>query len=297
MPLIDPLTDMTQNLNQLAHRETATVQVDGVTVTYHSAGHDDGQRPVLVMVHGSTGSTDSHYGFLFPMLGFRQRVVSVDLAAPTSDALQLEQLVAQVQAVIHAVRQETGGRPVSLMGYSLGAVVAASLAAQNPDAIHQLILVAGWMKTDAHQRLRNGVWHDLRQSGVQAIRNYMLYCAFSADFIAARSAQELVGMADKIGMDRFTDQQMRLNGNIDISHQVPQIQAHTLIVGCTQDQMVPKSHSHQLFGAINEASYTEIDSGHAVVFERPAELLRHIDAFLQQPNAYPAGSVIPAAKP
>lgn len=288
---------MTQNLNQLAQRETATVMVDGVAVTYHSAGRDDGQRPVLVMVHGSTGSTDSHYGFLFPMLGFRQRVVSVDLAATPTDALHLEQLVAQVGAVIGAVRAQTGGRPVSLMGYSLGAVVAASLAAQQPEAVRQLILVAGWMKTDAHQRLRNGVWRALRQAGLDTIRNYMLYCAFSPDFLAARTPQELAGMADKIGLDPFVDQQMALNADIDITAQVPHIQACTLIVGCAQDQMVPRAHSQQLFGAIDDARYTEIASGHGVVFERPAELLYHIDAFLQQPDAHPAGSVIPAAKP
>ena len=121
---------MTHNPHPLAQRETASVVVDGVPVTYHSAGQDDGrrgdaQRPVLVMVHGSTGSTDSHYGFLFPMLGFRQRVVSVDLAQPLTDALSLAQLVAQVGAVIDVVRGQSGGRPVSLMGYSLGAVVAA----------------------------------------------------------------------------------------------------------------------------------------------------------------------------
>ncbi|MBY4596437.1 alpha/beta fold hydrolase [Ottowia caeni] len=288
---------MQQNLNQLALRETASILVDGVSVTYHSAGRDDGQHPVLVMVHGSTGSTDSHYGFLFPMLGFRQRVVSVDLAPPPTGALTLAQLVAQVSAVIDVVREQTGGQPVSLMGYSLGAVVAASLAAQQPEAVRQLILVAGWMKTDAHQRLRNGIWRELRQAGLATIRNYMLYCAFSPDFIAARTPQELEGMADKIGLDRFVDLQMALNTEIDITAQVPQIQARTLIVGCTHDQMVPKSHSQQLFGAIDDARYTQIDSGHGVVFERPAELLRHIDAFLQQPDAYPAGSVIPTAKP
>ena len=294
--------DMTHNPHPLAQRETASVVVDGVPVTYHSAGQDDGrrgdaQRPVLVMVHGSTGSTDSHYGFLFPMLGFRQRVVSVDLAQPLTDALSLAQLVAQVGAVIDVVRGQSGGRPVSLMGYSLGAVVAASLAAQRPDAVRDLILVAGGLKTDAHQRLRNGIWRQLRQADLATIRDYMLYCAFSPDFIAARTPQELEGMAAKIGLDAFVDQQMALNAEIDIAAQVPLIEARTLVVGCTHDQMVPRAHSQQLFGAIDDARYTQIDSGHGVVFERPAELLRHIDAFLRQPAAHPAGSVIPTARP
>ena len=73
--------------------------------------------------------------------------------------------------------------------------------------------------------------------------------------------------------------------------------ATTLVVGCTQDQMVPRTHSLQLFGAIDDARYTEIDSGHAVVFERPAELLRLVDTFLRQPSASAAGSIIPTARP
>lgn len=288
---------MTQNLNQLAQRETASVVVDGVPVTYHSAGRMDGQRPVLVMVHGSTGSTDSHYGFLFPMLCFRQRVVSVDLAQPQTSTLSVDQLVAQVSAVIDEIGRTSGGQPVSLMGYSLGAVVAASLAAQRPAAVRNLILVAGWMKTDAHQRLRNGVWQELRKAGLATIRQYMLYCAFSPEFMAARMPQELEGMASNISIDSFVDQQMGLNAEVDIASQVSQIKACTLVVGCTQDQMVPKAHSQQLFGAIDDARYTQIDSGHGVVFERPAELLSLIDAFLLAPDVHPAGTVIPAAKP
>ena len=276
-------------------RSADSIFVDGTEVPYHSAGASEGDSPVLVMVHGSTGSTDSHYGYLFPMLAFRQRVVSIDLQLPTQGgALALEQLVRQVGAVIDRV---SGGKPVSLMGYSLGAVVAAAVAAGRPDSVRNLVLVAGWMKTDAHQQLRNGIWRELRAAGSPAIRNYMVFCAFSPGFIAARTPQELAGMAGKITLDGFVDQQMDLNGRIDIVDQVSKIRATTLVVGCTQDQMVPRTHSLQLFGAIDDARYTEIDSGHAVVFERPAELLRLVDTFLRQPSASAAGSIIPTARP
>ncbi len=277
------------------NRSTDSVFVDGTEVPYYAAGASQGDRPVLVMVHGSTGSTDSHYGYLFPMLAFRQRVVSIDLRQPAQDGpLTLQQLVRQVGAVIDRV---SGGKPISLMGYSLGAVVAAAVAAERPDGVRNLMLVAGWMKTDAHQQLRNGIWRELRAAGSQAIRNTMLFCAFSAGFIAARTPQELAGMAEKITLDGFVDQQMDLNGRIDIVDQVSKIRATTLVVGCTQDQMVPKAHSLQLFGAIDDARYTEIDSGHAVVFERPAELLRLVDSFLREPSASAAGSILPASRP
>lgn len=277
------------------NRITASVLVDGIAVPYHAAGSTVGAHPTLVMVHGSTGSTDSHYGYLFPMLAFRQRVVSIDLQPPApGDTLTLEQLVRQVGAVIDQV---SGGRPVSLMGYSLGAVVAAALAAERPEAVRNLVLVAGWMKTDGYQRLRNGIWRELRAAGSPALRDYMLFCAFSPDFVAARTAQELSGMAEKITLDGFVDQQMALNSHIDIADRVPRIRATTLVVGCTYDQMVPKTHSQQLFGAIDDARYTQIDAGHAVVFERPAELVRLIDTFLGHPSAHPAGAILPASQP
>lgn len=283
---------MTQNL---FNRHASSVFVDGTEVPYFSAGDPQGKAPVLVMVHGSTGSTDSHYGYLFPMLSFRQRVVSIDLRPPAQGGeLTLAHLVRQVGAVIDAVGC---GQPVALMGYSLGAVVAAAVAAERPSDVRQLLLVAGWIKTDGHQQLRNGIWRQLRRAGSEAIRHYMLFCAFSAGFVGARTPQELTAIANKITLDGFVDQQMDLNSRIDISEVVSRIRATTLVVGCTQDQMVPRTHSQQLFGAIEDARYTEIDSGHAVVFERPAELLRLIDQFLRNPTAHPAGSLLPAARP
>ena len=110
-------------------------------------------------------------------------------------------------------------------------------------------------------------------------------------------AMKLSGMAEKITLDGFVDQQMALNSHIDIADRVPRIRATTLVVGCTYDQMVPKTHSQQLFGAIDDARYTQIDAGHAVVFERPAELVRLIDTFLGHPSAHPAGAILPASQP
>jgi pimeloyl-ACP methyl ester carboxylesterase len=73
--------------------------------------------------------------------------------------------------------------------------------------------------------------------------------------------------------------------------------ATTLVIGCTHDQMVPVRHSKALFGAIRDARYTEIASGHAVVFERPAQLVQIIDQFNEAPSRHAAGSILPTARP
>lgn len=276
-------------------RQSAHLNVDGADVRYHVAGAPrPGQRP-LVLVHGTTGSTDSHYGYLFPMLAFERQVISVDLAPPPgAGELTLAHLVRQVEAVIDAA---VAGAAIDLCGYSLGAVVAARLAAARPQTVQALVLVAGWMRTDRHQRLRNRIWRALREAGADALRAYMLFCAFSPAFIAARTDAELAEMARRITLDDFVDRQMALNTTIDISDQVPEIRATTLVIGCTHDQMVPVDHARLLFAAIDDARYTQIDTGHAVVFERPAELLCQIGRFLNAPHTHAAGSVMAAERP
>ncbi len=281
--------------NNPSTRQSARVHIDGADVPYHVAGRARDGQPPLLLVHGSTGSTDSHFGYLFPMLAFDRQVISLDLTAPAGGTvLELQHLVRQVEAVAQAA---TGGGTVDLLGYSLGAVVAASVAAAQRLPVRALVLVAGWARTDNQQRLRNGIWRELRAAGSPALRNFMLFGAFSAGFLALRSEAELADMAGRIAVDTFVDQQMALNTRIDISDEVARIRAATLVIGCSQDQMVPPAHARLLFGAIDNARYTEVDAGHAVVFERPPELLCHIGRFLDDPAAVPAGHVIPPVQP
>lgn len=279
-------------LDNQPHRE-GEVTVDGLTVRYRVAGPDNGRTP-LVLVHGTAGSIDGHYGYIFLMMAYRQRVIALDFTDPGKDRLDLSDLVAQVRAVIDA---EVPEGPVTLMGYSLGAVVAAQTAADMGSRITNLILAAGWLKTDTHQLMRNKVWRDLADQKSPSLTQYMTFCAFSPAFMAMRTLDDMVKAAGMLTVTPFVEQQMDLNSRIDIAAACETITAKTLVIGCTFDMMVPRHHSKQLFGAIEDARYTEIPSGHAVVHERAAELFHHIDRFAAQPDQYPAGTIIPAQKP
>ncbi|MFF7187624.1 alpha/beta fold hydrolase [Streptomyces sp. NPDC008222] len=266
------------------------------SVADHSATGDSSRSPI-VLVHGTGGSTKAHYGYLFPLLAGRQRVVALDFARPvlTQAPLTLEQLEQQVVAVIEAVLPD---RPVTLVGYSLGAVVTAAVAARHPESVRNLILVAGWMKTDAQQELRNQAWQRPREERSAALGEYMAFCAFSRPFLgAAQALGEFTPVLTAFRPDGFTDLQMELNRTIDISDLVPSIAATTLVIGCTHDQMVPKWHSKALFGSIPDARYTEIESGHAVVMERPAQLVQVLSQFIEAPSRHAAGDVIATARP
>jgi pimeloyl-ACP methyl ester carboxylesterase len=74
--------------------------------------------------------------------------------------------------------------------------------------------------------------------------------------------------------------QVALNAQVDVRALLPRIRARTLVSGCTHDAIVPVRHARALHLAIAGARYTEFDSGHLVIFERPAELADRIAGFL-----------------
>lgn len=267
----------------------------GTKVKYFDAGPVTSDRLPIVLIHGTSGSTQQHFGYLFPLLAVRQRVISVELAPPAdlSGDLTLEHLEAQVLAVIAAAAP---GQKVTLLGYSLGAAIAAFVAARHPRIVENLVLLAGWMKTDMQQLMFNRVWRELRDLNSPAIADFTIFAAFGSPFLATKTFADMPSGA-AMPLDAFVDRQMELNRRIDLTDLVPTIKARTLIIACRYDQMVPIHHSKALFGAIEDARYTEVASGHAVVFERPAEILRLVDNFSADPAAYPAGFVIPEARP
>ncbi|MDF3311373.1 alpha/beta hydrolase [Rhodococcus sp. T2V] len=276
------------------------VTVGGVTVgdqevKFYDSGHkhiSQSERTV-VLCHGTGGSAEGNFWALFPMLAMRHRVVAFEFVDPTEELGPDEMAahyVSQVSAVIRTVSPET---PVELVGYSFGAVIAAKTAAENPTAVHNLVLIAGWLVTDTQQRLRNDVWFALHDSGHRALADFTVFTQYSQQFVNSRLPHELENERHKVltgGPDRAA--KMRFNRSVDISDAAESITAPTLVIGCTQDQVAPIRHSYLLFGAISDARLVEVDSGHGVLTERPSEVFILIDDFVREPHAVAAGGVL-----
>jgi pimeloyl-ACP methyl ester carboxylesterase len=229
------------------------------------------------------------------MLATSRRVVTVDFTEPTDEALTLDQLVDRVSTVVAA---ELAGTPAVVCGYSLGAVVAARFAARQPQAVRELVLICGWARTDVQQRLRNDVWATLHRAGdPAALAAYSVFCAFSGTYLAARPPAEIDTLLTALSVPAGMPAQMALNRDIDIADDLEAITAPTLVIGATHDHMAPVPHSKQLWGAIRDARYAEVSAGHAVLTERPAEVLQLITAFLREPGAVPSGGRVDALRP
>ncbi|WP_434526367.1 alpha/beta fold hydrolase [Photorhabdus asymbiotica] len=279
----------------------SVIKVDGKNVKFFTSTpqgpikNNDKKNPV-VLVHGTGGSTQIHFSSLFQLLATEHQVISLDFTQPVNadETLTLEHLGKQVEAVI---KTAAPGESVTLIGYSLGAAVAAAVAAQHPDLVRNLVLIAGWMKSDLQLKRFTAVWHQLYEIQSPVITEFMMYCAFRGPCHVNILPDQLTNGFENTNPGEFYALQITLDSQVDITQLVPTIKATTLIIGCKYDHIVPTYHSKALFGAIQDARYTEIECGHAVIYERPFQLVRVIDQFCTDPSFYPAGTIIPTDQP
>lgn len=263
-------------------------------LTYHEVGQKS-SYPTIIMIHGTGGNTDKHFSYIFPMLGIHQRVLSLDLHTPDKADLAVTDFSQQVEALIqHAVAEDEA---ITVVGYSLGAVIAAQVAASLKQRVARLILLAGWAKTSSVQQLRTTIWQQLFNDQSAALPHFVNYCLYSDDYLSVRTEKQVLDLARFVKPSQDAAKQRELNYRIDITAILPDISAETLIVACREDRMVPLAQAKLLFASIQNSRYIEIASGHAIHIEAPAEVVQLINQFSQHPEQYPANQKIQPMMP
>lgn len=263
-------------------------------LTYHEVGQKS-SYPTIILIHGTGGNTDKHFSYIFPMLGIHQRVLSIDLYTPDKADLAVTDFSQQVEALIHHAVEED--EAITVVGYSLGAVIAAQVAASLKQRVARLILLAGWAKTSSVQQLRTTIWQQLFNDQSAALPHFVNYCLYSDDYLSARTEKQVLDLARFVKPSQDAAKQRELNYRIDITAILPDISAETLIVACREDRMVPLAQAKLLFASIQNSRYIEISSGHAIHIEAPAEVVQLINQFSQHPEQYPANQKIQPMMP
>ncbi|MFE9423605.1 alpha/beta fold hydrolase [Kitasatospora sp. NPDC006697] len=256
---------------------TALVRYDRHDPTAGATG------PALVLVHG-TGSSGAEltWGELVPRLNAHRTVLTPDLSGTertTDDGgpLSTGLLAAQLIAVI----EDAGTGPVDLLGFSMGAAVAATTAALRPDLVRRLILAAGWAHTEGDEYLRNlfTVWRRIADHDAEAFGRLITLTGFSRGFLNGLGPAAVEQLVPNMPPTPGTLRHLELDLAMDIRALLPRITTPTLVVGFGQDATVPVEHSRALHAAIAGSAYAELDAGHVGFFERGAEFAELVGAF------------------
>ncbi|RKS79341.1 pimeloyl-ACP methyl ester carboxylesterase [Actinomadura pelletieri DSM 43383] len=250
--------------------------VGNAQITYRA----EGSGPALVLVHG-VGSGSAMWDGLLPQLTDHNTVLLPDLSG--SDAaeddgapLTVETLAEQVIAVI----EHAGTGPADMLGFSLGAPTAAAVAALRPDLVRRLVLVAGFPHAeDEYIQQLITAWLTLTDNP-EAFGRLGTLTSFTPRYLneighdLAEQARWFMSPVD--GRLR----QLDLVRRVDVRSLLPRIEAPTLVIGCTRDQLIPVENHREFSSAITGSEYTELDTGHVLMAERPADFLKPVLDFL-----------------
>ncbi|GGP32938.1 3-oxoadipate enol-lactone hydrolase [Streptomyces libani subsp. rufus] len=257
----------------------AVTTAEGTEVDYRVTG----SGPGLLLVHGSTSDSASNFVLLEPHLAQHRTLILPDYAGsgrtplPAGGRLTVDALAAQLATVV----EHRSAGPVDVAGASLGAVVAAALAADRPELVRRLVLIVGWARNDdPRQSMALGLWRHLAETDEWAYQRFITLLAHSPDYLAALGGERLHALAAAPVVTEGARRQLDLDLVADIRDRLPRILAPTLVVGANRDQVVPVSHARELHAGIAGSRYAELDSGHNVLLEKPRQLAELIGDFL-----------------
>jgi len=248
------------------------LHLGGRVVGYEVAG--DTGSPVLLL-HGTTMTHTAFDGVRAAMPAQAEfRYVMMDLPGSGESTVPDEPLTIEgVAADAHALMTELGHQRYHVVGFSIGAVVAAATAAAQRDAVRSTTLIAGWIAADARMNATFELWRRLIAADPELFTRYALVDGFTAatqelvapilDSLVATSALALApGSAAHIDLDVA----------VDISGLVGQISAPTLVIGGAEDRWVDVAHSHALGRAIAGARVEVLAAGHMMLAEQAAQV-------------------------
>lgn len=264
--------------------ELRAQQIDGERWTWAEGGNG----PLLLLLHGYTGGKENWY----PLAGILKkhfRVIAPDLPGwgqSQRDAGADYGYTAQAQRLARFIETQGEGRPVALVGHSMGGGIAALLAARFPDCIDKLVLM------DA-----SGVRHDDNAFGEAVLRGEQPFAVhdasslrrfltlvfakppwvpwpFSAALIARRQREtdfEREVLQAISGPDAF------LPGQESVA-----IRAPTLLFWCRDDHVIDASAAALYAARIPQAHiFMQDGCNHMPMLERTAATAKVLQEFLQ----------------
>ena len=181
-----------------------------------------------------------------------------------------------------------GTHRFDLVGYSLGAAVAASIAAEYPEMVRSLVLVSGFSYgSDPRMRLQFDLWLHLARTDKIALAKLLLVSGLSREYLSAFDENTIDGIIQSfVAMSDWPliEQNIRADLALDVREQAKKIKASTLSITGKYDQIVPPFYTQELADLIPTARRVEISSGHLAFLEKPVDLASAMLTFLLEKN-------------
>jgi len=242
--------------------------------------------PVLVL-SGSLGTVLSMWDPHAATLGERFRVLRYDLRGHGGSAVPPgPYAMSELGEDLLALMDEVGIERAALCGLSIGGMISMWVAAHHPDRVQRLVACCTSAKLGPPE-----VWHErvaaVRAGGIESIADAVLERWFTPAFaeahpeLIARMRAQLVATPPEgyIGCCEAI-------AAMDLTGDLPQITAPTLVLAAEQDLATPPEHGRQIAELIPGARFQTVSPGaHIATVERPDVTTAMILRFLSDEEA------------
>ncbi len=179
--------------------------------------------------------------------------------------------------------RKLGIMKADVLGISLGGMMAQSLAWNNPELVHSLVLTVTLSRSNETLIRAAGRWEESAASGdYERVAMDMLENVYSADFVTRYG--KVFPFTAHLNPLRKTQQFVRLAGScctFDLYEAFPQLQCPVLVIGGKHDRIVTGEASIEMAKRRGCQLYMYENLGHSVA-EEGTDFVRRVHDFLKQ---------------
>lgn len=256
---------------------------------------DEGSGPAVILIHGFAGSTFS-WRHVIHGLAQSNRVIAVDLPGfgfsdrgpdvDFSHTAQTERIVGLMELL--------GIERATLVGHSMGGAIAERVAANHPERVDRLVLVAAINAAHPPEAARParaagpmfalvGVAQRSPRAmyamGRRALPRMVHDRAYATEEVMRGYVDPLL-IPGTVAAVRRMSEAARDEAPLDLS----EVTAPTLVLSGASDHVVPPERGLELAAAIPGARHLIVpEAGHLLAEERPEAFLEEVLAFLAEP--------------
>jgi pimeloyl-ACP methyl ester carboxylesterase len=239
-----------------------------VIIQGHKVGFSTGRsgidpyRPMVVLVHGSGGSSLTWFTQLeSPLLNLN--LIAVDLPGHGQTACLPMERVEDYAEWLKEFIKTAYDTPCYLLGHSLGGAIAQQLALDHPEVLKGLILVGTGAKLRVSPKILEGITRDF-----DAAVSFIVRSCYTKD-APEDLIRDAIRLARQAGPQQLLADFTSCN-QFDVTEQVEQIHLPTLIMVGREDVMTPVKYSEFLNRKIAGSRLVVMDNtGHALMHQDP----------------------------
>ncbi len=251
---------------------------------------ETGSGEPLILICGISADLQV-WRFILPELSKCVRVISLDnRGAGRSSAPDEVYTIQQMADDVLALMDDLQIPSANIVGWSMGGIIAQSLALSHPERVKHLVLLGSFVAADGMLRNAIGNWVNIRRSDMpyeQVVRHVarLVYSPALANNEATYEAfiQAMLKNPYRQSLQGFVRQAEALIGYAAPT-QLSDLQVPISILVGEHDQLAPPYLSEQLSAKFPHATLRVLPGAHSGFVEHPAQYAETLLALINRPS-------------